>query len=227
MTDYQLRKINQLLIVGLMSVCFFLSSVCEAKGKDVAIVSCKNLGKVTDIDNLLFQMYSNIDDQCLFEISTKKLEEIWGIPVLDYIDASDKQTSDLNSKFHSIDNTEVGIFLTKKKSKDGSSKFTVWTTNEYSNRNKNQKVRGWGGSIGQGKFPKLLPAPEIIKPSYIPYSTAGIQVNRPDIVYKIYTIYYWLNNSSSDQQPVLCIASFEATSPELIVLYSQALDKFQ
>ena len=46
--------------------------------------TCKNLGKVGDLDDLLFQMYSNLDSHCLFEMPVGELERIWGIPVYDY-----------------------------------------------------------------------------------------------------------------------------------------------
>ena len=48
--------------------------------------ACKNLAKIKGIDDLLFQMYSNLDSYCLFEMPTEELERIWGIPVLDFTD---------------------------------------------------------------------------------------------------------------------------------------------
>ena len=45
---------------------------------------CKGLHKVKDIDDLLLQMYNNLDNDCLFIIRTSALEDVWGLPVLDF-----------------------------------------------------------------------------------------------------------------------------------------------
>ena len=40
--------------------------------------ACKNLAKIKGIDDLLFQMHSNLDSYCLFEMPTEELERIGG-----------------------------------------------------------------------------------------------------------------------------------------------------
>ena len=67
------------------------------KGADMGKTTCKNLGKVGDLDDLLFQMYSNLDSHCLFEMPVGELERIWGIPVVDFTD------SKYDKRFDAID----------------------------------------------------------------------------------------------------------------------------
>lgn len=40
--------------------------------------TCKNLGKVGDLDDLLFQMYSNLNSHCLFEMPVGGLNGFGG-----------------------------------------------------------------------------------------------------------------------------------------------------
>ena len=60
--------------------------------------TCKNLGKVGDLDDLLFQMYSNLDSHCLFEMPVGELERIWGIPVYDYTPPTDTASEEVNRR---------------------------------------------------------------------------------------------------------------------------------
>ncbi len=45
--------------------------------------TCHGLHKVTDIDDLLLQVYNNLDSHCLFYMPREELSKAWGIPVFD------------------------------------------------------------------------------------------------------------------------------------------------
>ena len=75
-------------------------SVTQQETADLAGIppECKNLARVGDLDDLLYQLYSNIDSYCLFEIPADRLETIWGIPVLDFLNADDRQRAKLERR---------------------------------------------------------------------------------------------------------------------------------
>lgn len=116
---------------------------------------CKNLHKVVDIDDLLYQMYSNIDSHCLFEMPTAELEKIWEIPILDntnlkYEDEMQKQYQDYEKKDflflrkHKYNNQDIEV-------------FDIHIGKQYALKN-----GGYGGKTGT-KIPIFLPTPKIIE----------------------------------------------------------------
>ena len=75
---------------------------------------CRNLHKVTDIDDLIRQLYDNIDSYCLFDIAPGALEKIWGLPVFDFIGKNGKELDRLNlqvRKFHAENDSLFIIFM--------------------------------------------------------------------------------------------------------------------
>ena len=53
-------------------------------GSDIRGVLCKGLKPINSIDDLLYQIYINFDNDCLSEKTVEKMEEIWGIKILSY-----------------------------------------------------------------------------------------------------------------------------------------------
>lgn len=199
-------------------------TICEAKG---TTATCPNLAKVNDIDDLLFQFYSNLDNQCLFEMPTEELEKIWGIRVLDYVNRSYDEKDILNREYQRIRKNEDGFFVSKRNYEHGISAFDISLTDRYIDKNK-----GWGSSVGKGQFPKLLPPPQIVNDFFdFPYvedfhvSLSGkiaLLVIPKDTVYHKNSQYFWLNKSLSDHQPVLFIRAGFLPKPGSITLYSEA-----
>lgn len=175
-----------------------------------------------DIDDLLFQFYSNIDSQCLFEMPTEELEKVWGIRVLDYINASSDKLNELNIKANKASENEESFFVRKADFEQGISAFYIDLTDKYRDKN-----RGWGGSVGKGQFPELLPPPQVINKPFNPKIRPFIDGNEPiipkDTVYQKYSNYYWLNKFQLDNQPVLFFKTDFFPTPSGLTFYSQAL----
>lgn len=207
------KKTGNFRILILCFVYMFLSiiNICEAKGV------CKNLSKVNDIDELLFQFYTHIDNQCLFEMPVEELEKAWGIPVFEY----DSEKWKVIGKDVSQLTTEGdGFYVIKQLLKNNVSVFYIKLTNRYKKKN-----QGYGGSLSKGQYPKLLPAPQIIV-------NEG-RINPPDsgesmfpipenTIYQQQTGYYWINQMQSDEQPILFFLTDYFRYPVIMGFYSQA-----
>lgn len=143
--------------------------------------ACKNLHKVIDIDDLLKQMYDNLDSQCLFEMPTAELEKIWGIRIFDFVEFHNTAVNNLtpeqfeiyNSKFNPVIedrgqhlNNNNAIYLEK----NGGGNFApsaennpevIWfqihTTPAH--RKAYSQYTWFSGSVDLGQFPKYLPEP--------------------------------------------------------------------
>lgn len=218
---YKQTKYFSILKVSFICVCLSIITVCGAK--ETVMGTCKNLDKVDDIDDLLFQFYSNIDNQCLFEMPTEELEKIWGIRVLDYVDLSFEEKSQLNVEFKNIKRNEEGIFIAKENYEQSIPAFHIHLADKYRKKN-----NGWGGSVGKGQYPKLLPSPEIVSDFFQDSSESRRQIHGSwsiipkDTVYHKYSQYYWLNKANSDKQPVLLFETNFLPRPARMILYSEA-----
>lgn len=152
--------------------------------------ACKNLHKVVDIDDLLKQMYDNLDSQCLFEMPTAELEKIWGIRIFDFVEFQNTAVNNLtpeqleiyNPKFNQVIedvrqhfNNNNAIYLEKNgggnfapsaKNNPEIIWFQIHTTPAH--RKAYSQYTWFSGSVDLGQFPKYLPKPsEIILSEYI------------------------------------------------------------
>lgn len=178
---------------------------------------CKGLHRVKDVDDLLLQMYNNLDNNCLFTINASTLESIWGLPVLDFL--NDKIRKDVLSRSNDLKKSYNIIFIKKR----ALSEFEYINIEEsISYLQTPAPKRRYGGSIDEGMFPKYLPKPQIIHRNYIdneidimhyPMRADDIPFYRPRYtVYKPYSIYYW-TNSSSHKKNILIIATYNTALP--------------
>ncbi len=166
---------------------------------------CKNLHKVTDIDDLLKQMYDNIDSHCLFEMNTDDLERVWGVKVFDYTKYPKIEAKDV-FKFR---RNEKGLVVAKARStlfyqnKDG---LTIEKPTQYFHitvAEKSQKELV-AGSQRTGSYPKYLPNPIVIAPK-----REASQLIRDKKIkerkYQMYGQYFWLNSTKSLDKPFIHI----------------------
>ena len=166
--------------------------------------TCKNLAKIKGIDDLLFQMYSNLDSYCLFEMPTEELERIWGIPVLDFTD------SKYDKRFDAIDSLNT-LYVRRYDDYEQKQKreLIISMTDTYVEKN----TPFWGGSIAQGQLPALLPKPIVITPISDPNAPApifdfgfGLRFKEPENIYESSSYYIWLNKSERPEEfPALVI----------------------
>lgn len=194
---------HQLLKIWFISIFLLMSGFSQATENYIEEKGCKDLGKVTDIDNLLYQFYSNIDSQCLFEIPTQELQNIWAVRIYDYTDLTLDERTTLQKDFKEAFSIPYRLIVIKTEH-EGVIKFYVITSTRFDQS-------AWGGKVGKGEFPSLLPKPNIQSVEFELISERYIHGYTPDnrakplsnSVYKKYSTYYWLNKELSGSKPSL------------------------
>ena len=208
--------------------------------------TCKNLGKVGDLDDLLFQMYSNLDSHCLFEMPVGELERIWGIPVYDYTLPTDTASEEVNRR----NSEEIDGYTLKRQADQDKYKRLHWEvikSNDYDPDNEGEiknvvfeifSAKDYGVFM-QGKYPKFLPPPIIKEPEseYFmdpPYVNHEVEGYTPptefekngflppsDTVYKQNTEYFWLNPGRDVKLPYLTLRTIRTRRDEDLVYISE------
>ncbi len=174
---------------------------------------CKNLHKVTDIDDLLKQMYDNIDSHCLFEMDIDDLEKVWGIKIF-----SD-QKGIRDEEYKQYKKQANAFYLLKVDYRKRGNSFTVRFTDKFSNDYK-KKGSVWSqSSLGSGKFPFYLPnKPFAIKSNAFHQKFVSDDIFK-DSDYQQNTSYYWLNSDKSINKPFLHIEVWTNPSITSIEFY--------
>ncbi|WP_298643126.1 hypothetical protein [uncultured Cardiobacterium sp.] len=196
---------------------------------------CKGLHKVKDIDDLILQMYENLDSRCLFIVPDNVLEKTWGIPVLDYdtdakSEASIKRAKEIEGDID--DGTNDVIYANRFHDcyQGRMMCFIINTTTHYERLLPEARILT--GSIDKGEFPKLLPLPQVIRdqPKYDEFKIReqqakngiykrikgspaahgapynGLKLYIPSPTsYDVHSLYYWLNHDKSDDKLVLML----------------------
>lgn len=65
-------------VLGIVTTLFCLLPATSMAEENM----CTGLKKVNNVDELLYQMYINLDSDCLFTMPLEELEEIWGFKIL-------------------------------------------------------------------------------------------------------------------------------------------------
>jgi len=188
------------------------------KGADMGKTTCKNLGKVGDLDDLLFQM------------PVGELERIWGIPVYDYTLPTNTASEEVNRR----NIKKWDEYVLKRQADQDKYKRLHWEvikSNDYDPDNEGEiknvvfeifSAKDYGVFM-QGKYPKFLPPPIIKEPEseYFmdpPYVNHEVEGYTPptefekngflppsDTVYKQDTEYFWLNPGRDVKLPYLTL----------------------
>lgn len=136
----------------------------DGKGNvaDANTAPCKGLKPFNNIDELLYQFYINLESDCLFEMPTAELEEVWGIKILDDERVKPRnfyplsETEFFNRPYKTkkdafyMERTQAAIQDTDGKYRNPINRFILKPTNEYFEKH--------GPLFPDEKFPKLLPA---------------------------------------------------------------------
>jgi hypothetical protein len=91
-----------LLLTATLVLCSLPSAVLAEK--DVSVTSneitamCRGLKPFNNLDELVHQIYINLNDDCLFKMNPKKLAEIWHIPTIVYTDTNNPSKSFIEEK---------------------------------------------------------------------------------------------------------------------------------
>lgn len=168
---------------------------------------CQNFKKINDVDDLLYQMYRNLDSDCLFKMPVEELSAIWGIPIFDFYDKTFEQKQELRKQ---IDRWEAEyliptLFVNKELFLYNEKKSVYFTVHgNFALQFLKSKTK-YDGSLAEGKFPYLLPKPN--SQTYIERSNMIFSSSlRPDnSEYSRNTRYIWYNSSNHRKKPYLWI----------------------
>ena len=178
------------------------------------------------INDALFQMYSNLDSQCLFDIPAATLEAIWGIPVLDNVDIADEDRGAFNKHYWDLQENAKTLFASRgrlygSKMPDVKDLYILPTKAYIPHR----KAGIFFDSVVEGRYPPGLPAAQVkkVEPYYIPPREPPIGGERIDpdppaqSVYEPWSYSYWINK---DNDPDMLIMVFKFTTNTLPSNYS-------
>lgn len=232
-----LHTMHALCLLPLLAVAFPLlaqesASADAAKTAAHAIpAECKNLAKVQDIDDALFQMYSNLDSQCLFDIPAATLEAIWGIPVLDNVDIADEDRGAFNKHYWDLQENAKTLFASRGRLHGSRMpeviQLYIVPTKAYI---PHRKAGIFFDSVVEGRYPPGLPAAQVkrVEPRYIPprEPPVGGEWIDPDppaqSVYEPWSYSYWINKDNDPDMPILVFRFHTKTLPSHVALYSEA-----
>jgi len=146
-----------------------ITALAQDEGKEDAVpykelkkhipAECKGLHRVKDMDDLLLQMYYNIDTHCLFNIKTDDLQQLWGLPVINMITKGlpSGERGKVIHNYEKLRKHHPGLFIAKDEySFKGKHNTQLFVSSGESFDKTNC---GYGGSISRGIFPKILPNP--------------------------------------------------------------------
>lgn len=212
-------KVMQMLLVAhsfLFGTSLILSGCSDKKEQKLSVQNgatrngqeknggCENLHAVTDINDLLLQMYENLDSHCLFQLPKDDLEKKWGIKIF----GGNRNSNELERKFR-VDgpyfrgkpyrNPADAIFVSKFGATPArAAYFQIEPTDAFLNSG--------GTFFPGGRFPQGLPRPYSIRSCSISAEhgpkimCADEQIAGGDL--KKNTFYYWVKNGAKSS-PVL------------------------
>ena len=228
--------------ICVLAFLFFVTFAATAQGdgKEGAVpykelkkhipAECRGLHKVGNIDDLLLQMHENVNSLCLFKIKETTLESVWGIPIFNLarISEEDGKVRDDNIlKYDYLYDKYPLFFITKSKLRGTDYEALSITKSDSYFRNN----LGFGGSLREGSFPKLLPKPiEVFRKNeantvhlYPPLDLSEpVYYISPNTVYKPYYYYYWNNEKRDPNLPVLILRTDYISAPIAIFLSSNS-----
>ena len=187
------RLISKFLTVLRMLPIFFLFIPCLSYAESPV---CKELKKINNIDELLYQFYINLESDCLFTMPVEQLEEIWGIKILsERRPTPEKSIPQLRTGkyFHKKNfKSEIDAFFVEMYHGSNNSKiFDIQITGEYYKLHMTL--------FPDGNFPKLLPEP--LKKSddayfYMRSTSKSLRPKNTGKYNKEY-MYYWVNKEKT------------------------------
>lgn len=180
--------------------------------------NCQNLKKIKDIDDLLYQMHSNLDGDCLFKMPSKKLAKIWGIPIFDDANYRDDENTLARvknyraSEQYRLTAQKPSLYIWKTMA-DGAETMSIHQNRAFVNLKKQQYTlpnAAYNGSLAQGKMPKYLPLPTVAVPRVKSHREEYFHKQgepTPDTDYKNHFVYCWFNEQGTPENYLAMITS--------------------
>ena len=169
-----------------------------------AISPCKGLKPFNNIDELLYQFYINLDDDCLFNMPVEELEQIWDTKILSYDRRKKGETITqmrANPAFYDkLYESEKDTFYLERDT-FGLISFRIFITKEYYEKH--------ATLFPDGSFPKLLPEPRkrsLGKSNHTSLPILGGKNHSPQLILRANNIgeymlseyfYFWLNSGKN------------------------------
>ena len=202
--------------VSILLLFTIFTTSAQNEGKEDAVpykelkkhipAECRGLHKVKDIDDLLLQIYNNIDNQCMFNIATDKLEKILNILIIISVCGENNKRKGCNN-INSIDKIDT-LYLIKIYGCNNCIYFEINYTKKYEISHD-----GFGSSISLGIFPKNLPMPLVKESAIYPQLIGGIPsyvttefLKRKDVFFA-YGDYIWTSNLCKKDRTAIIISS--------------------
>ena len=207
--------INLLTSIFLLTFALLLSGCQPNPSSSKVSEPCKNLGKVNTIDDWLYQVHSNINSQCLFEMPVSELERIWGLPIIDDTKVNWGMMNNLQAnqmiQFHKMKRSQARTFYVIKDVQADNKKL-VYFEMVIDSQYRKQQYHTFGGSMLAGVFPYHLPRFDFyqnwssrtnftLDPS-IDYENHPF-IRKEISPYTKFSHYYWVNANRKRNMPSL------------------------
>jgi len=75
-----------LLLAAALALCAVQAAAAEEAVQELKTTPCGHIKPFKDADELMYQLYLSLEDDCLFKMDPKELSKIWGIPTLEISD---------------------------------------------------------------------------------------------------------------------------------------------
>jgi len=182
---------------------------------------CKGLKPFSNLDELLYQFYINLDSDCLFTMPVVELEKVWDIKILTDERAKSvgyaqlRDSSDFRNKSFESEKDAFYVAINRD-SKSDTNVFSVHITNEYNKK--------YGTLFPEGGAPRFLPEPLKILDLKEIYNTpaSNLSPHKPEWARnqsKYYDnssyTYYWLND---DQTHIIKLNGIEGSVTGITIL---------
>lgn len=149
-------EFNRMLLIIAILLLFPTLATAEVQDTiptpDPKTAPCIGLKPFKNIDELLYQIYSNLESDCLFKMDPRKLAEIWQIPSITFMDRHKSPVySDERKSNTDYFNSDLVLEVAEV---DGDSDIDyIIIRLDYDNG------AGEKGLFSTNKYPKLVPAP--------------------------------------------------------------------
>ena len=120
---------------------------------------CKGLKPFSNLDELLYQFYINLDSDCLFTMPVAELEKVWNIKILsqDCLEAGQylyqlRGSIDFDNKPYKSEKDAFFVEVSHRHNTPNLNEFRIIITKEYKDR--------YTTLFPDGNYPKFLPDPQ-------------------------------------------------------------------
>ncbi|MFD1245099.1 hypothetical protein [Paralysiella testudinis] len=185
--------------------------------------ACTNLKPVHSLDDLLLQLYNNLDSDCLFQMTAQELSFAWEIVVLEDWNIQDIDDVDMEKK-RAISIAESSKIYTDDLSNLYITKGQVRNLDAIEIKGTRDYLFKYSSFFKDGQFPPSLPTPYIIQRnvegSLFIETSNFFSENNIFNNYKPLETYFWIGGISNLKiSPIIVMSSAPDATLSEITLY--------